>query len=170
MPAASLAREATVAGSETSCPEWFDAELLGRELHRVSFPVERGKIAEFARATGERNPIFFDEQAARAAGFSAIPTPVTFTQTVNHYLPDGPVFPPGFDIRRIVHGASEYEIRRLPLAGETLTASFRFVKVFEKTNKQGGTMHFAVRECALIDEQGEEILFRRDTLIETPAR
>jgi len=158
-----------VAGSESSCPEWFDAELLGRELHRVTFPVERGKIAEFARATGEINPVFFDEAAARAAGFDGIPTPVTFAQVVNHYLPDGPVFPPGFDIKRIVHGESEYEIERLPIAGEMLTASFRFVRVFEKTSKSGGTMRFAVRECALIDERGDEILFRRDTLIETPA-
>jgi len=151
----------------TAVPDWFDADLIGKDLHEVTFQVERGKIAEFARATRETSPVYFDVDAARAAGFADIPAPVTFLQTLNHHLPKGPIFPPMFSIKRIVHGASEYEIKRLPVAGETLTARFRFVQAFDKQGKKGGTMRFAVRECAVTDAQGEEIVFRRDTLIET---
>ena len=39
---------------------------------KVTFPVERGKIAEFARATRETNPVYFDVEAARAAGAAGV--------------------------------------------------------------------------------------------------
>ncbi len=42
------------------------------------FPIERGKVAEFARATFETHPAFFQPEAARAAGFDNIPVPLTY--------------------------------------------------------------------------------------------
>src|SRR3546814_8296269 len=41
--------------------------------------VEKGQLKFFAHATGETNPIYFDEAAARAAGHPALPAPPTFT-------------------------------------------------------------------------------------------
>ena len=57
---------------------------IDREKHVgvVSEPrevvVETGFLKFFARATGEANPIYFDEAAARAAGHPALPAPPTY--------------------------------------------------------------------------------------------
>src|SRR3546814_1976244 len=40
--------------------------------------VEKGPLKFFAHATGETNPIYFDEAAACAAGHPALPAPPTF--------------------------------------------------------------------------------------------
>src|SRR3546814_6738595 len=40
--------------------------------------VEKGQLKFFAHATGETNPIYFDEAAACAAGHPALPAPPTF--------------------------------------------------------------------------------------------
>ncbi|NOZ85546.1 MAG: MaoC family dehydratase [Deltaproteobacteria bacterium] len=142
-------------------------DYVGKELAHISFPVERGKIAEYARATGETNPVYFDREEAIKAGFDDVPAPVTFLQIMNHFLPGGPIFPPDFDPKKLVHGECEYEIKRLPVGGETLNASFVFTKVFEKKNKAGSLMRFAIRECKVTDKAGEVVVIRRDVLIET---
>ena len=41
--------------------------------------IERGPVRLFARAVKDRNPLYASEQAARAAGFEAVPCPPTFT-------------------------------------------------------------------------------------------
>ena len=41
-------------------------ELVGHALAPTTFEVERGKIREFAAATGDPNPIYRDRAAAQA--------------------------------------------------------------------------------------------------------
>ena len=144
-------------------------DYLGKELVRITFPVERGKIAEYAKATGETDQVFYDVDAARAAGFDDVPVPLTYLQVMNHFLESGPIFPPDFDPKRLVHGECEYEIHQIPVAGETLTASFVFTEVLEKKNRKGAVMRFAKRTCTVTDRSGKVVVIRRDTLIETSA-
>ena len=61
----------------------IDRKFIGHKLPAISVPVEGGQLAFFAKATGETNPIYFDEQAARAAGHPALPAPPTFSFTLN---------------------------------------------------------------------------------------
>ncbi len=56
----------------------IDKGLIGRTYPPFRFRVEQGKIAEFARAVCEDNPIYFDEAYAAQEGFEAIPAPPTF--------------------------------------------------------------------------------------------
>lgn len=41
-------------------------------------PIERGRLAFFAKATGETNPVYSDIDAARAAGYADLPAPPTW--------------------------------------------------------------------------------------------
>ncbi|MFC4023510.1 MaoC family dehydratase N-terminal domain-containing protein [Oceanobacillus longus] len=44
--------------------------MVETELYKIEgYPLERGKIREFARAIKEDNPIFYEEEAARKLGF-----------------------------------------------------------------------------------------------------
>ena len=81
-----------------------DASLIGTQLGRTTFPVDRSKVREFALSLGDRDPIYQDVAAARAAGFGAIPAPPTFVVSSAHWRADDDMFgalgldlrPPGF--------------------------------------------------------------------------
>src|SRR3546814_18313487 len=59
-------------------------EMIDRDAHVgvVSEPrtvtVEEGFLKFFAKATGETDPVYLDEEAAKAAGHPAIPMPTTY--------------------------------------------------------------------------------------------
>jgi len=67
----------------------IDPSIVGRELGEIAFPVDRSKLAELARAFGDADPVWHDPQAARAAGFDAVPTPPTVTVLVDHWRTGG---------------------------------------------------------------------------------
>src|SRR3546814_7093578 len=86
--------------------------------------VEKGQLKFFAHATGETNPIYFDEAAACAAGHPALPAPPTFAfslalgapPTKGNLLGDM-----GVDMQRILHGEQSFTYHRPTNAGETIT-------------------------------------------------
>jgi hypothetical protein len=48
-------------------------ELIGESRQTVTeLSVEAGKVAEFARAIGSKNPVFYDREAAKGAGYDDI--------------------------------------------------------------------------------------------------
>ena len=57
------------------------------------FPVEPGHILTFARAIGDDNPVYRDEEAALAAGLGGIIAPPTFVVAGAHFDPDYPLRP-----------------------------------------------------------------------------
>ena len=52
-----------------------DRAFIGRETPEMPIEVEKGRIRQFAAAIAESNPIYFDDAAARAAGYPAILAP-----------------------------------------------------------------------------------------------
>src|SRR3546814_5874130 len=64
--------------------------MIDRERHIgiVSKPrvvdVEAGFLKFFAKATGETDPVYFDDAAARAAGHPSIPVPPTYIRSEEH--------------------------------------------------------------------------------------
>ena len=69
-----------------------DASLIGTQLGSTTFPVDRSKVREFALSLGDRDPIYQDVAAARAAGFGAIPAPPTFVVSSAHWRADDDMF------------------------------------------------------------------------------
>lgn len=136
------------------------------------FRIEAGKVAEFARAIGDDNPAYRDEEAARAKGFEAIPAPPTFTRVAMfpHYRPpDGSRlgFELGFDVRREIHGEQEYEFERPLLVGDSLYAETTLTDAFQREGSRGGAMTFAILETEYRTAAGDLVVTERSTLIET---
>src|SRR3546814_15152396 len=98
----------------------------------------KGQLKFFAHATGETNPIYFDEAAACAAGHPALPAPPTFAfslalgapPTKGNLLGDM-----GVDMQRILHGEQSFTYHRPIYAGETITLITTTSDIYEKKGR-----------------------------------
>lgn len=125
-------------------------------------PIERGKIREFARATGSSN-------AAYGAPDAVIP-PTFLTVAGNFWAGRGdvPVDQLGFELARVLHGEEEFEFYGPPpRAGQVLTATSQLGEQWAKEGKRGGTMRFAKIITTYHDGAGERVAEQRTTVIET---
>jgi hypothetical protein len=128
-------------------------------------PLERGKIREFAIATGSDSPAYLDDPAP--------PIPLTFLRTSAFWrTPDAasPLAGAGvqLDLRRILHGEQEYEFPAgPPRAGTELTVRSSLESITEKEGKRGGTMTLIVTVEEFTDAGGTVVARSRSTLIQT---
>jgi acyl dehydratase len=104
----------------------LDRELVGRSYPPSAvYEVGRAKIAEFATAIGEDDPVHRDVQAARAAGHPDVIAPPTFAivvslEAANVVLQDPDV---SLDYSRVVHGEQKFAHHRPIRAGDRLVAT-----------------------------------------------
>ena len=84
--------------------------------------VERSRLRFFAKATGQNDPAYTDEAAARAAGHPALPVPPTFLFCLEMDAPDPGALrrQMGIDIALILHGEQRFAYTRPLLAGDTV--------------------------------------------------
>ena len=137
---------------------------LDRERHVgvVSEPrsvaVEAGFLTFFAKATGETNPIYFDEAAARAAGYPAIPAPPTYLFSLALSAPArrGDIFDTeqgmGVDMSKVLHGEQSFTHHKPIFAGDRLTLTTTTRDIFKK---KGGALEFIVQDTRAVDAAGE---------------
>ncbi len=137
-----------------------------------AFAVTAGKVAEFARAITDSNPVFLDESAADERGHDRMPAPPTFT-TVSAFDRYRPPNTPeygiaiGFDPERLLHGEQSYEYDRPIRVGDVLSGTTTLTDVYRREGQRGGTMTFAELETTFTDQHGEHVLTERSTTIET---
>ena len=147
----------------------IDPGILGREIGEISFPVDRSKVAELARALGDDDPVWHDPQAARAAGFDGVPTLPTVTVLVDHWRRGGVealVDAIGADLSRVLHGEAEWHYLAPVRMGDTLTARQVVSGVTKRQGKRGGTMTLVKVDTEFTNQRGELAVRRTDTLIE----
>jgi len=103
---------------------------LNRDYLGKAFPpgdpyeVSRVKIAEFADAIGDGNPLFRDRDAAREAGFPDVIAPPTFAIVITIASSSRAVADPGLNLNyaMVVHGEQRFEYSRPLAAGDVVTA------------------------------------------------
>lgn len=123
-------------------------ELVGRPLPVIETTVSAERLRFFADAIGECNPIYLDQEAAKAAGHPELPIPPTMLFGLEL---DGPagfdwLTEIGIDVRRILHGEQEFSYHSVAHAGETLRLAPRIVEVY---SKKGGALDFLVKETEI---------------------
>ena len=156
-------------------------EFIGRTTGRSTVTLERGPVANFARAVKDENPIYQRTDAARDAGFDGIPAPPTFLFAAGQWgafpenqPPDDPAAQ-GNPIGEILgalmsegglvlHGEQEFEYHRPLTAGMRLTHEGTVTDVYEKESK-GRTMTFVVTENEYRDDAGDLVAVSRMNLI-----
>ncbi|HTT71218.1 MAG TPA: MaoC family dehydratase N-terminal domain-containing protein [Anaeromyxobacteraceae bacterium] len=140
----------------------LEKSLIGRESEPLVQEVEKGAIRRFVEATGDPNPIYVDEEAARAAGYRGIVAPPTFPAVLSvnerfrHSLDLG--------TRTLLHSEQQFEYGRPLLAGERVTVKTRVADVQERAGASG-PMDILVLEGEGYDPQGALLFRAREVLV-----
>ena len=148
-----------------------DTSVIGKPTGASKVTVERGPVGNFARAVLDENPVYESPEAARAAGFTAIPAPPTFSFAMQHwgkFAEDQPADPTGGDNPMhkvmgelfgkgglVLHGEQEFDYHRPLVVGDVLVGEGRITDMYEKESK-GRTMTFLVTETVWRDEKTDE--------------
>lgn len=145
---------------------------VGRELGTARFRLDPSKVMELARALYDDDPVYARQEAASAAGFAAIPIPLTASVLTAHYAEggaEGPALALGLDLGRLLHGEATWEYLRPLRMGDALSGTTTVVDVTKKEGSRGGTMTLVVLQTEFTDVGGHPVLRRSDTLIERGA-
>lgn len=150
-------------------------EWVGREVDRTSGVVSRKEFQRFATAVGDLNPLYFDDEAARAQGHAGVIAPPMFLPHVllgvarlDQLREDGiPVGAEGnLPIRaeRRMAGGEEYELFASLYPGDTITAVTKIGSIDEKTGRSGPFV-LVTRETTYTNQHGVVVAKGRFTII-----
>ena len=144
-------------------PIQLNRGVVGKEYPPYAITVERGKIKEFARAIGDLNPFYLDDEVGRASAWGDIITPPTFPISFRDET-DVLLRDLGTDVSRLLHGEQEFEIFRQLRPGATYLCRSKVLDLHEKTGKSG-PMGFVIRETAVTDADNEIVAKMRSVTV-----
>ena len=139
-------------------------------VHEVTTTSVRG----FARGVGYTDLVYYDEPAAKAAGYRSLPCPPTYLGT--------PVFIPGecsdtfsgpkeggpsldHGLTNLLDGGTETEYLADICAGDTLTVTSKVSDLSTREGKSTGTMLIVTRETRVVNQDGVLVAIQRGQAI-----
>lgn len=142
----------------------IDRKYIGTESEERHADVEKGQLRLFAKATGETNPIFFDEEAAKAAGYPNLPAPPTFAFCLSSLAPqvEGSLRSMNVPIEKVLHGEQHFTYHKQIFAGDRVTIRSKVVDIYDK---KGGALEFVVMETTTRNQNGELCVSQRNIAV-----
>ncbi len=145
----------------------LDKNAIGRSSPPTLNEVEKGAIRRFAEALGDYNPIYYDEEYARASGYPTVVAPPTFPASFHSAADLRELL--GVGIKSLLHAEQGFEYERPILAGDRIYVSTKVADVLEKPGP-AGKMDVAVIEDEGRDEEGNLVFRARRTLVVRAAK
>ena len=130
-------------------------DAVGKEWPATTYQVGREKIKEYANALGIDNPVHFDVEAARAAGFRDVVAPPMFAVVYSSPAVGPAILDPEVELNfaAMVHGGQEFEWAEPACSGDEITTTARCVEIFEKDGKG-----FYVFESNSVNQDGDQVV------------
>jgi len=155
------------------------AAFLHRRANYVApEPIGQPAFRYFATAIGDENPVYVDDEAARAAGYQGVVAPPTLVCETNQYMTrqrdaEG-YMGHRFDIPvtncRQLRGGNEYEFFQPVVPSDVLHVEWVVDDIVERRSSAGLPM-LVVRSVATYRNQHGELLVRNtETVIYQPLR
>src|SRR5690348_16849014 len=118
------------------------------------YEVSRVKIAEFADAIGDPNPVYRDPAAARAAGHPDVIAPPTFAIVISMAASGRAVADPdlGINYAMVVHGEQQFQYSRPFRPGDLVTAQSTITSI-----RSVGSMSMMTTSTELRTTEGEHL-------------
>ena len=140
----------------------LDKNAVGRTTPPTLNEVEKGAIRRFAEALGDYNPIYYDEDYARASGFGSVVAPPTIPCSFHTGADLRELL--GVPLRTLLNAEASFEYERPIVAGDRLLVTSRVAEVQERPSSTG-KMEVAVLEDEGRDEEGRLVYRMRRTLV-----
>jgi len=148
--------------------------VIGRESPPSTNEVTTTSVRAFARGVGYTDPVYFDVDAARAAGYRNLPAPPTYLGT--------PVFIPGSSndtfsgpraggprlehgLPGLLDGGTETEYLGDICAGDTVTVVSKLAALDVRESRSLGRMLITTTETTYTNLEGERVALQRSQAI-----
>jgi acyl dehydratase len=130
----------------------IDTKFIGKKYPTHEYEIGKEKIKEFARAIGDSNPLFLNDEKAKASKYGTIVAPPMFVVVyaggpVGQMLMDGDL---ALNLMMLVHGEQEFEFGEVVKSGDIITTESEIVEIFEKKGK-----NFITMETTSNNQRGE---------------
>jgi acyl dehydratase len=127
----------------------LDRSAIGRESKPAVNEVEKGAIRRFAEALGDPNPIYTDENAARAAGHRGLVAPPGFPITLRagSDLRETLLLAPG---KHLLQVEQSFEYARPIIAGDRLLVRSKVLDIAQRPTPTG------MADVAIIEDEGRD--------------
>ncbi|MFL2982824.1 MAG: MaoC family dehydratase N-terminal domain-containing protein [Candidatus Neomarinimicrobiota bacterium] len=119
----------------------LNKSFINKKYPPIIFKIEKNHLIKFAKATGQKNPIYFDEKIAKKNNHPSILAPLTFLTVIAHehkqlqqYIVDI-----GIDFSTVLHAGQKYTYHNPIYAGDTITMENQILDIYEKKE---GTLIF----------------------------
>ncbi|MFI0484190.1 MaoC family dehydratase N-terminal domain-containing protein [Actinomadura sp. 9N215] len=143
----------------------LNRDFIGRTFPPTEpYEVNRVKIREFADAIGDPNPLYRDQDAAKAAGYPDVIAPPTFPIVVA-FGDVGFADPDlGLNYAMVVHGEQRFEYTRPLRAGDVVTCTTTITEIKSIGSNEKLTLETDVRSV-----EGELICKSYNAIVERGA-
>lgn len=142
----------------------IDKKHIGRKFPPHTVEVEKGRLRFFAKAIGETNPVYTDEEAARAAGYQALPAPSTFAFCLEMDVPNPFAVFEALDINlgKVLHGEQQFTYYEPIFAGNSITFESTISDIYDKKD---GALEFVVRDITATNQDGVRVADLRSVIV-----
>jgi acyl dehydratase len=140
----------------------LDKKSIGKTTPPTLVEIEKGAVRRYAESVGDFNPMYFDAEYAKAAGYPSIVVPpsMVFHLTTGVELKDLL----GVSARSLLLAESSLEFERSLYAGDRLLITVRLVDIAERSGPTGRT-EIAIVEDEARDDRGALIYRARRAFI-----
>ncbi|MDX6379660.1 MAG: hypothetical protein QOI57_684 [Rubrobacteraceae bacterium] len=139
-------------------------QFIGHRSEPVLNVVEKGAVRKFAEAIGDPNPLYVNEEAAKASRYGRLIAPPTFPRTFDYGELEG-LGSPG---QGFIHGEHRISYERPLMVGEEVMCYAEVKDYYEKEGREG-TLGFLISERVGQSPEGTRIFAMLDVAILTPA-
>ena len=147
---------------------------IGTESAPWTFEVTSTSVRAFARGVGYTDPVYFDEDAARTAGYRGLPAPPTYLGTAvfipgrSHDVFSGPAQgQPHVEhgLKNILDGGTETTYHEQICAGDSLTGVTRVAHLTTRESKAIGKMLIVTTEMTYTNQHDQVAAVQRSQVI-----
>lgn len=148
--------------------------VIGKQSPPWQFEVTTTSVRAFARGVGYDDPVYFDLDAARKAGYRSLPAPPTYLgtpvfvpgisdDTFSHPRLGGPALRHG--LKGLLDGGTETEYLGTICAGEVLTVVSEITSLDVRSSPKLGKMLLVSTLATYRNEQNEVVALQRSQAI-----
>ena len=142
----------------------IDRSFIGASLADSTLSIDAARLKFFAEAIGETNPIYVDDDAARAAGHKDILVPPTFLMAGT--MDSGVMFDMldrmNVSLGKVLHGEQQFEYLAPVFVGDIVSISSIIVDIFDKKN---GALEFIITENTVTNQHSIVVAKMRATTV-----